>query len=93
MTCVHSSPATTSSSTSRREGDVKGLAAVRLGKQQAAQAEAMRYSVTACAEALGVSDKTYIAIEADPEHRLTPERARILADHFGVDVTDIFLSN
>lgn len=72
---------------------MKGLMAVRKDKQQAAQAEAMRYSVAACAEAIGVSMPTYYAIEADPEHRLTPERARILADHLGVDVTDIFLSS
>lgn len=72
---------------------MKGLEAIRKGKQEAAQAEAARYSAAACAEALGVSLPTYSAIEADPAHRLTFERARVLADHLGCDVTDIFLSS
>ena len=70
---------------------MRGLEAIRKDRQEAAQAEAARYSVAACADALGVSVPTYCAIEADPGHKLTYDRARVLADHLGCEVTDIFL--
>lgn len=66
---------------------MQGLKNIR----EAKRAEAMRYSQSAVAAAIGISKPKYIRMEKDPS-TITRGQADKLADYLGCDVDDIFLS-